>query len=97
MVTKLAHKQGTSAFQEAGSPTNTAGNLIGELFYPNADDGTRNIYLTSLCGRLLATPVRPDAAYQALHLANSNLPTPLPDKEVNQIFKSILKRESEVK
>lgn len=71
-----------------------AGNLIGELFFPDADTGNRNNYLTTVCGRLLSIAVRPDAAYQALRLANSNLPTPLPDKEVNQIFKSIVKKES---
>lgn len=70
-----------------------AGNLIGELFYPDADTGNRNVYLTSLCGRLLSLSVRTDAAYQALQLANNNLPVPLPDKEVNQIFKSIVKKE----
>lgn len=70
-----------------------AGELLDNVFKPNADVGNRNVYLTSVCGKLLRTGSSSSVAYDALCTANNNLPTPLLDKEVNQIFKSVLKRE----
>lgn len=54
--------------------------------------GNRDNYLTSLCGKLLRTGAKAETVYQLLHLCNSNMDIPLPDAQVNKIFKSILKR-----
>jgi hypothetical protein len=77
------------------SPTRKtwAGEILESVFEPSAETGNRNVYLTSVCGRLLRTGSDPSVVYEALETANSHLPTPLPDKEVNQIFKSILRKE----
>lgn len=69
------------------------GKLLDSVFEPNADKGNRNVYLTSLCGRLLRSTAKSSVVYQALRVANDQLPTALPVNEVNQIFKSVLKRE----
>lgn len=54
--------------------------------------GNRNVFLTSLVGKILNTGCQSETAYELLQYANGRLGTPLPDKEVNQIFLSILKR-----
>lgn len=54
--------------------------------------GNRNVFLTSLVGKILNTGCQSETAYELLQYANSRLETPLPDKEVNRIFLSILKR-----
>lgn len=54
--------------------------------------GNRNVFLTSLVGKILNTGCQSETAYELLQYANGRLETPLPDKEVNRIFLSILKR-----
>lgn len=58
----------------------------------------RNVWLTKITGKLLNLGMDPALAYQFLMVVNENfIQPPLSDKEVNAIFKSILKRESQKK
>jgi len=54
--------------------------------------GNRNVFLTSLVGKIFNTGCQSETAYELLQVANDHLDTPLPSREVNQIFKSVLKR-----
>ncbi|MCP9334371.1 bifunctional DNA primase/polymerase [Lentilactobacillus hilgardii] len=67
------------------------GKLLDQLV-AGTDQGQRNIYLTSLLGKLLHTGCDGDTAYSLLFFANDHLNPPLPDQEVNTIFKSLMKR-----
>lgn len=67
------------------------GKLLDQLV-TGTDQGQRNVYLTSLLGKLLHTGCDGDTAYSLLVFANEHLTPPLPDQEVNTIFKSLLKR-----
>lgn len=69
------------------------GQLLDDVFESNVQQGKRNVYLTSLLGRLFATNCDSSTAHELLIIANSRLSLPLPDSEVNAIFKSILKRD----
>lgn len=68
-----------------------AGRMLDELV-AGTGEGSRNSYLTSLLGKLLRTGCDGMTAYELLQYANERLQPPLPDKEVNTIFKSIIKR-----
>lgn len=68
-----------------------AGRLLDELT-AGTSEGNRNTYLTSLLGKILRTGCDGSTAYELLQYANERLQPPLPDKEVNTIFKSIIKR-----
>ncbi|WP_345753439.1 bifunctional DNA primase/polymerase [Lactiplantibacillus pentosus] len=68
-----------------------AGRMLDDLI-SGTTEGNRNSYLTSLLGKLLKTGCQSATAYELLQVANERLQPPLPDKEVNQIFKSIIKR-----
>lgn len=58
----------------------------------------RNAWITRITGKLLGLGMDPASAYQFLMVINENfIQPPLPDKEVNVTFKSILKRESQRK
>lgn len=58
-----------------------------------AKEGERNTWLTSIAGSLLYAGTEPENAYQLLDAINREFCTPpLGDREVNSIFKSILKR-----
>lgn len=58
-----------------------------------ADEGERNNWLASVTGSLLYAGTEPENAYQLLNAINREFCTPpLGDREVNSIFKSILKR-----
>lgn len=70
---------------------NWTGKLLDQLV-TGTDQGQRNIYLTSLLGKLLHTGCDGDTAYSLLFFANDHLNPPLPDQEVNTIFKSLMKR-----
>lgn len=54
--------------------------------------GNRDNYLTSLCGKLLRTGAKAETVYNLMFICNENMDIPLPDNQVNKIFKSILKR-----
>ncbi|MCW6116203.1 bifunctional DNA primase/polymerase [Lactiplantibacillus plantarum] len=68
-----------------------AGRMLDDLV-AGTGEGSRNSYLTSLLGKLLRTGCNGMTAYELLQYANEQLQPPLPDKEVNTIFKSIIKR-----
>lgn len=68
------------------------GKLLNELT-EYVERGQRNVYLTRMCGKLFSTGATSEAVYEMLQFANDHLQPPLGDKEVNTIFKSILKRE----
>lgn len=54
----------------------------------------RNSYLTSLAGKLFYTGADAKTVYNLLLVANSFIDGPLPDREVNNIFKSVLREET---
>lgn len=61
-------------------------------------ESERNIWLTKITGKLIALGMEPAESYQFITVINENfIQPPLPAKEVNTIFKSILKRESRKK
>lgn len=68
-----------------------AGRMLDDLV-GGTSVGDRNVYLTSLVGKLFNTGCQTETAYELLQFANERLERPLPGHEVNQIFKSILKR-----
>lgn len=70
-----------------------AGKLLDEIVN-GAPTGTRNSFLTSLAGKMFWTGADPQSVYNLLLIANDNfLDDPLPEKEVNAVFKSVLKKE----
>lgn len=69
------------------------GKLLDEINQPNFNNGERNMELTRLTGKILSTGCTTQTAYTFLLMANNALADPLPDNEVNTVFKSILKRE----
>lgn len=71
------------------------GRLMDEVFQPTIEEGTRNVALTSLCGKLIRTTAESSTVYEALLTANDRLANPLATGEVNQIFRSVLKREQQ--
>lgn len=59
-------------------------------------ESERNVWLTKITGKLIALGMEPMEAYQFITVINEKfIQPPLPDREVNTIFKSILKRESQ--
>ncbi|MFD1419358.1 bifunctional DNA primase/polymerase [Lactiplantibacillus songbeiensis] len=67
------------------------GRVLDELV-AGTSEGNRNSFLTSLLGKIFNTGCQSVTAYELLQYANSQLKPPLPDKEVNTIFRSIIKR-----
>lgn len=90
LTEKAPHSNAVNNYQISGKTW--TGKLLEAVFEPDAQ-GTRNVYLTSLCGKLLFTKAKPSVVYEALQTANAHLAKPLKDREVNGIFKSVLKRE----
>lgn len=68
-----------------------AGRVLDELV-AGTSEGNRNSYLASLLGKILNTGCQSTTAYELLQYANDQLQPPLSAKEVNAIFKSIIKR-----
>lgn len=68
------------------------GQLLDSLF-AEYETGNRNNSFTRLAGKLFRTGADPENIYQLLEFANSQQANPLPDKELNAIFRSIMKRE----
>lgn len=69
-----------------------AGKLLDEMVI-GAESGQRNSYLTKVAGKMFYTGADPKTVYNLLLAANEFMDEPLPDREVNTIFKSVLKRE----
>lgn len=57
------------------------------------DQGQRNKALAALCGALFFRSVKPRLAYKLVNIANGNSNDPLPQKELDRTFESILNRE----
>lgn len=66
------------------------GQLLDELV-SGIGEGQRNDFLTSVAGKMVSAGADSETIYNLLLFANSNCLPPLPDKEVNTIFKSSLK------
>ncbi|WP_099974225.1 bifunctional DNA primase/polymerase [Lactobacillus terrae] len=81
-------------FTNYNSGTKTATTKLFEsLVNGLGDNGSRNNELTSLIGGLLYRNVEADMAYQLAVMANENTPDPLPDKELNRTFESMLDKD----
>ena len=91
LMNKLAGKSNANNRRQQRLYKSWTGQLLDELV-TGTQQGQRNIYLTSLLGKLLRTGCDGETAYSLLIFANEHLTPPLPDDEVNTIFKSILKR-----
>lgn len=74
------------------NPPNYLAGLLEEMVMPQ-EKGKRNTYLTHVIGKLLVTGITVDTAYKYATFTNSNFTEPLPIKEVNQTFRSILNKE----
>lgn len=85
------HKTNVSAERASITRKTWAGRMLDDLV-GGTSIGDRNVYLTSLIGKLFNTGCQTETAYELLLFANDRLETPLPGHEVNRIFKSILKR-----
>lgn len=69
--------------------------ILLEEIVQGIQESERNVWLTKITGKLLALGMEPTESYQFITVINENfIHPPLPAKEVNTIFKSILKRES---
>lgn len=80
------------AFSNNSNPPNYTAKLLEEMIYPQVE-GQRNSYLTHIIGKLLVTGITANTAYKYTTFTNSNFTEPLPIKEVNRTFESILKKE----
>lgn len=68
--------------------------ILLEEFLKGVETGSRSNWITQQVGRLLYLGMDSEAAYQWIHILNENFVSPpLPDREVNAAFKSILKKE----
>lgn len=67
------------------------GSLLDTLVH-GTTQGDRNNFLTSLTGKMFRVGADSDTVYNLLVYANGNCEPSLPDKEVNNIFASILKK-----
>ena len=77
---------------KANSQKTYTGRLFDKIAQ-GADEGERNNWLASVTGSLLYAGTEPENAYHLLDAINREFCTPpLGDREVNSIFKSILKR-----
>ena len=93
---KLLHpsynkKFSANKFQQSGSAPTKAGRILEELVFPQTK-GARNDYTAHLTGVLLSTGITVETAYEFLEFANSHFKEPLPTKEVQKTFMSIVKK-----
>lgn len=66
-----------------------------EEIVQGVQESQRNVWLTKITGKLLVLGMEPTETYQFITVINESfIQPPLPNKEVNSIFKSILKREN---
>lgn len=86
-------KEKVNVSRENATPTRKTwtGRWLDDLIQ-GTTTGNRNVFLTSLVGKIFNTGCQSATAYELLLVANEHLDTPLPSSEVNQIFKSVLKR-----
>lgn len=65
--------------------------VVDTLLNGFGDEGGRNVALTSFVGTLLAVGCHPRKAYDLCNIANSVTDRPLPQKELDRTFESIVK------
>lgn len=80
----------TSYRQDYSSKT---AKLFEQIVFGLGDEGGRNNNLASLIGGLLLRGVDEEAAYRLVKIANHYTPSPLPEKEVDRTFESMLRKE----
>lgn len=69
------------------------GQLLDEIVAGSVQ-GSRNTYLTRMAGRMFYSDADPETVYNLLLVINDRfIDQPLPEKEINTIFKSVLKSE----
>ncbi|KAA9196768.1 primase alpha helix C-terminal domain-containing protein, partial [Enterococcus faecium] len=71
--------------------TGTAKKL--DMIVQGAGEGSRNDHLTKLCGWLLWHGVDNQTLAELIYTANAYNEPPLKDKEVNQIIRSMIKKD----
>ena len=93
LLRDLLPSQGTNKATEHASNIRKTwtGRVLDDLV-AGTSEGNRNSFLASLLGKILNTGCEGVTAYELLQYANDQLQPPLPEKEVNSIFKSIIKR-----
>ncbi|MGE7365187.1 bifunctional DNA primase/polymerase [Desemzia incerta] len=81
-------------YSNTGSTKKYTAILLEEIVQ-GVTESERNIWLTRYTGKLLSLGMNPKDAYHFIRVVNENFINPsLDDREVNTIFKSILKAES---
>lgn len=99
LTAKEQPKQSNASYQinysnAAGQTKKYTATLLEEITQ-GAKSSERNVWLTKYTGKLLYLGMDPAAAYQFLMVVNENfIEPPLPDNEVNKVFKSVLKAEN---
>ncbi|WP_188205386.1 bifunctional DNA primase/polymerase [Desemzia incerta] len=84
----------TLDYSSSGNTKKYTAVLIEEIVQ-GVNESERNVWVTRVTGKLLRLGMSSKEAYEFLLVVNENfVRPPLPDKEVNTIFKSILKAES---
>ena len=91
LVEMMKPKERKQDFVKGVKSKNYAGKIIDALC-TEVSEGNRNEYLTKVCGMLFSTGAEPQNVYTILMNMNDEN-VGLPEKEVNTIFRSILKRE----
>lgn len=99
--TKLASKQNNSARTIANRPFTPSANrnmkytakIMTEIL-EGVEEGSRDNWLTKICGTLFYLGMEPTIIYQWMHHINcSFVRPPVEDTDINRIFQSILKKE----
>lgn len=84
----------TLDYSSSGNTKKYTATLLEEIVQ-GVNESERNVWVTRVTGKLLRLGMSSKEAYEFLLVVNENFVCPpLPDKEVNTIFKSILKAES---
>lgn len=91
---KQSNESYETNFSSTGSTKKYTAILLEEIVQ-GVTESERNIWLTRYTGKLLSLGMNPKDAYHFIRVVNENFINPsLDDREVNAIFKSILKAES---
>lgn len=84
----------TLDYSSSGNTKKYTATLLEEIVQ-GVDESERNVWVTRVTGKLLRLGMNSKEAYEFLLIVNENFVRPsLHDKEINTIFKSILKAES---
>lgn len=100
LVNEIQIKQGKSSislnFNDTARTKKYTATLIEEL--TKGVESSRNVWVTKYIGKLLALGTNPESTYQFITVINENfISPPISDKELNAIFKSVMKAESKKK